>query len=65
MSPRRVWALAWLAIKESIHRLVLVVFVVFLIVLLFAGWYLDQNSRNVMQLYLSFVMDDHQLSGAA
>lgn len=56
MSPRRVRALSWLAIKESLHRLVLVVFAVFLVILLFAGWYLDQRSDNIMELYLSFVM---------
>lgn len=56
MSPRRLRALSWLAVKESLHRLVLVVFAVFIVILLFAGWYLDDRSINVMELYLSFVM---------
>lgn len=44
MSPRRVGALAWLAVKESIRRWVLVVFGVFLVILLFAGFFLDPAS---------------------
>ena len=55
-SPRRTAALAWLAIKESIHRLVLVAFGVFAVILLFAGWYLDSSSANITELYLTFVM---------
>jgi hypothetical protein len=56
MSPRRVLALAKLAVHESIHRKVLVAFAVFILVLLFAGWYLDAESRDLSRLYLSFVM---------
>lgn len=56
LSPRRVAALAWLAMKESIYRKVIVAFVVFAAVMLFAGWYLDRSSTNVSELYLSFVM---------
>ena len=39
-SPRRVFAIAKLAVQESILRRVIVVFAVFLAILLFAGWYL-------------------------
>jgi len=56
ISPRRVFALARLAVYESIHRRVLVAFAVFILVLLFAGWYLDSGSRDLSRLYLSFVM---------
>lgn len=56
MSPRRIAALAWLAVKESIHRLVIVAFAVFVVILLFAGWYLDASATNVIELYLTFVM---------
>lgn len=56
LSPRRTLAIARLATIESIRRMVLAVFVVFLIILLFAGWYLDPTSNNPAQLYLSFVL---------
>lgn len=56
MNPRRVAALSWLAVKESIRRRVVVAFVVFIVVLLFAGWFLDPGSTNPARLYLSFVL---------
>ena len=56
ISPRRVSALAWLAVKESIRRRVLVVFAVFILILLFAGWFLDPGSSHPDELYLSFVL---------
>ncbi len=56
ISPRRAWALTRLAVQESLHRRVLVVFFVFVLVLLFAGWYLDPQSTNLARLYLSVVL---------
>jgi hypothetical protein len=56
ISPRRVWAMARLAIQESIRRRVLVVFAVFILLLLFAGWYLDRESIDPARLYLDFVL---------
>jgi len=56
MSPRRVAALTWLSIKESIRRRVVVVFAIFILVLSFAGWFLDPGSVNPGRLYLSFVL---------
>ncbi len=56
LSPRRVWALARLAIQESIRRRVVVVFAVFILLLLFAGWYLDRESIDPARLYLNFVL---------
>jgi ABC-type transport system involved in multi-copper enzyme maturation permease subunit len=56
-SPRRVYALARLAVQESIRRRVLVVFVVFVVILLFAGWYLDTDSDNPARLYITFVLN--------
>ena len=56
MSPRRVSALAWLAVKESIRRRVVVAFAVFIVVLLFAGWFLDPGSTTRPRLYMSFVL---------
>ena len=56
MSSRRVWALSWLAVKESIRRWVVVVFGVFIVILLFAGFFLDPASTYPARLYLSFVL---------
>ncbi len=56
LSPSRTWAIARLTIKESIRRRVLFVCVVFLVILMLAGWYLDPNNPNPAKLYLSFVM---------
>jgi ABC-type transport system involved in multi-copper enzyme maturation permease subunit len=53
---RRIYALARLAFQEAIRRRVLVVMAVFIIGLLFAGWFLDPGSSNPAQLYISFVM---------
>jgi len=55
-SLRRIWALARLAFKEAIRRKVLVVVGLFVVVLLFAGWYLDSNSSDPARLYISFVL---------
>ena len=49
-------AMAGLAIRESLRRYVLVVFAVFAVILLFAGWYLDVDSDNPGRLYISFVL---------
>jgi hypothetical protein len=56
ISPRRVYALARLAVQESIRRRVLVAFVVFVVLLVFAGWFLDPATNEPAKLYLSFVM---------
>jgi hypothetical protein len=56
ISPRRIGALAYLAIQESIRRKVLVGFLIFLLILLFAGWFLDTQSNDPGTLYLSFVL---------
>ena len=56
LSPRRAWALARLAIQESIRRRVVVVFAVFILILLFAGWFLDPGSIDPARLYLDFVL---------
>lgn len=56
ISPRRVFALAWLAVQESLRRRVLVGFGVFLLILLFAGWFLDTKTNDPATLYLSFVL---------
>ncbi len=56
LSPRRVWSLSWLAVKESIRRRVVVAFAVFVVVLLFAGWFLDPSSSHPGRLYLDVVL---------
>ncbi len=56
MSLRRVTALSWLAVKESIRRRVVVVFAIFILILLYAGWFLDPKSTDPALLYLSFVL---------
>ncbi|MCL2622153.1 MAG: hypothetical protein FWD31_00695 [Planctomycetaceae bacterium] len=53
---RRVWAIARLAIKESLRRRVLFIFLVFLVILMFAGWFLDQDATDPAAVYLAFVM---------
>lgn len=55
-SPRRIMALAWLSFKESIGQRLVVAFVLFLLILMFAGWFLDPDSPNPGRLYLSFVL---------
>ncbi|MBC8356151.1 MAG: ABC transporter permease [Planctomycetes bacterium] len=53
--PRTI-AMAMLAVQEAIRRRVLIAFVVFVVIILFAGWYLDVQSDNPARLYLSFVL---------
>src|SRR3954454_15724868 len=55
-SPRRVWALARLAIKESIRRRVIVALAVYIIILLFAGWFLQTGYREPGKLFFSVVL---------
>ena len=57
ISPRRVLALAGLAVKESLRRRVLVGLGVYVLVLLFASWYLPASDYpDPTKLYLSFVL---------
>jgi len=55
-SFRRTLAIARLALQESWRRRVLVAFVIFAVILLFAGWFLDAESDHPARLYLSFVL---------
>ncbi|MBR5759218.1 MAG: hypothetical protein IKX88_11550 [Thermoguttaceae bacterium] len=54
-SWKRCFAVAGLAIRESIRKKVVVVGVVFLILLMFAGWFLDPDSKDPARLCASFV----------
>ena len=55
-SPRRVWALARLAMKEAWRRRVVVALVVFFIILIFASWFLKKDHQDPAKLYISFVL---------
>lgn len=55
-SPRRVLAVARLAVKEAIRRRVLIAFAIFALALLFAGLFLDVESDHPARIYLSFVL---------
>jgi len=55
MSPRRIWALAQLAMKEAWRKRVAVALVVFIIILLFASWFLKADHQDPAKLYISFV----------
>lgn len=55
-SFRRVFAIAKLAVQEAIRRRVIVVFAIFVVILLFAGWFLDAKSDHPAIVYLSFVL---------
>jgi len=55
-SPRRVWALARLAVQESLRRNVLIVLGMFALILLFAGWFLDPSNVDPSRLYIGFIL---------
>jgi len=56
-SLRRTLAISYLAIQESLRKRVLMAVVaLFVLLLLFAGWFLDPGSDNPARLYLSFVL---------
>ena len=55
VSPRRVFALARLAVQEALRRRVVVAIVVFMLLLLLAGWFL-KTDREPAKLYFSFVL---------
>jgi len=55
-SPRRVWAIARLSIKESVRRRVIVALAVYIIILLFAGWFLQTGYREPGKLFFSVVL---------
>lgn len=46
LSPRRVWALTQLTIREAIRRKALLVFVVFGVLFMFAGWFLTGAAQS-------------------
>jgi len=55
ISWRRVWAITKLIIRESIRKKVVVVCIVFLVLLMFASWFLNPNTTDPAKTYVSFV----------
>jgi hypothetical protein len=56
ISPRRVWALTRLAVQEAFRRRIWAALIAFVVILMFAGWFLDPSSPEPGPLYLKFVM---------
>src|SRR5215470_5749971 len=56
VSPRRVWAIARLAVKESFRGRVFVALIIFFLILLFAGWYLKTGYQQPEKLLFDFVL---------
>ncbi len=56
ISPRRTWALTSLAMKEAWRRRVVVSLVLYLVILLFASWFLRTDNQEPAKLLLSFVL---------
>ena len=59
VSPGRIYALTKLTLLEAIRRKALLVFVVFAVLLMFAGWFLtDSNSRPELQvsIHVTFLL---------
>ncbi len=57
ISSRRVFALAWLAVRESVRRRVVVVFIVFVGLILFAALFIKSDSPHPAQLYIQIVLN--------
>lgn len=55
VSPRRVGALALLTFKEAVRRKIVIGFILFVFIVLFAGMFLDPTSQHPVQLYVNFI----------
>lgn len=60
ISPRRVWAIASLSIKEN-RRLFVVTLALFVVTLLVAGWFLNGGTPYPEREYLSFIFFSTQI----
>jgi ABC-type transport system involved in multi-copper enzyme maturation permease subunit len=57
LSLRRVWAITWHCMLESLRRrMLLAVLAVFVVLFLFAGWYLPSRPTEQVRVYVSFVL---------
>lgn len=56
LSSRRLWAIAWHSILESIRRrMLLAVFGVLVVIFMFGGWFLPSKPTEQVKVYVSFV----------
>lgn len=56
---RRVWAVSLLTIKEAIRRKILLVFVLFAVLFMFADWFLAKQEQHLdfqIEVYVTFVL---------
>ena len=61
-APRRIMAVARLAIKEALRRrVILVTFGIFALTLLFGGWFMNNGSDHPDRVYVNFVLWGTQL----
>lgn len=59
LSPRRLWAITLLTFKEAIRRKALLVFVVFAVLFMFAGWFITGSEARQgfeTKVYISFAL---------
>ncbi len=59
LSPRRIWALTALTLKECVRRKALLVFVVFALLLMFGGWFLPESAERAeleVSNHIAFVL---------
>jgi ABC-type transport system involved in multi-copper enzyme maturation permease subunit len=55
-SPKRVWAIARLAVKESIRRRVIIAPLIYLVILAFSSWYVPTGVQQPAKLFFSYVL---------
>lgn len=55
LSFKRIFAIALLSFKEALRRKILIGFAIFIVVLLFAGMFLDTRSPDPARLYINFI----------
>lgn len=58
LSPKRVWAMSMLTFREAIRNKVLLIFVVFVMLFMFAGWFLSggEFDQSGAKVHTSFVL---------
>lgn len=55
-SPRRVWAIARLSVKEAFRRRVLIAPAIYVVILLFSSWYVSPDVQQPGKLFFSYVL---------
>ena len=56
VSPRRIWALTWLAVQESLRRRVWIVLGIYLLMLAMGSWFLNTELADPAKLQIDLVM---------